>query len=117
MQHANTFEYKKKHYIYATHSLCTSSGPRAEGVPTDNQRIRALYPLRRFGQVQLYSPAALLVRVQHLMKDMYKVVEGRSTRPIVLSVITGSYFRRRRRFTIFEPDETKFSAPLALFSL
>ena len=42
------------------------------------------------------------------MKGLYKVVEGPSTRPIVLSMINGSYCRRRRSLTIFEPDEMKF---------
>ena len=32
-------------------------------------------------------------------------------------MITGSYFRRRRRLTILEPDETKFAAPLTLLTL
>ena len=40
---------------------------------------------------------------------MYKGVEGPRTRLIVLAIITGSHFRRGRRFTIFEPDETNFA--------
>ena len=37
-------------------------------------------------------PIALLVRVQCFGKDLYKAVEG--PRPIVPSMITGSFFRR-----------------------
>ena len=62
-------------------------------------------------------PTALLVRVQCFRKGSYKAVEGPSTRPIVLSMITGSYCRRRRRLTIFEPDEMKFGVSLTLLSL
>ena len=60
---------------------------------------------------------ALLVRVQCLRNNLYKAVEGPRTRPIVLSVIFGSYFRRRRRLTILEPDQTKFASHLTLLSL
>ena len=65
-------------------------------------------PLRRFGQVPSYS-LHRLVRVQCFGKDLYKDVKGLSTRPIVLSMFTRSYLRRRRRLTIFETDETKFA--------
>ena len=51
------------------------------------------------------------------MKGLYKVVEGQSTRPIVLSMINGPYCRRRMRLTIFEPDEMKFGVSLTLLSL
>ena len=37
-------------------SLYASSGPKAERVPTNNQGIRTLSPLRRFRQVPPYSP-------------------------------------------------------------
>ena len=50
-------------------------------------------------------PTVLLVRVQCFIKGSYKAVQGGpSTRPIVLSMINGSYCRRRRRLTIFEHD-------------
>ena len=62
-------------------------------------------------------PTALLVRVQCFRKGLYKAVEGQSTRPIVLSMINGSNCRRRRRLTIFEPDEMKFGVSLTLLSL
>ena len=52
-----------------------------------------------------------------IRKGSYKAVEGPGTRPIVLSMITGSYCRRRRRLTIFEPDEKKFGVSLTLLSL
>ena len=54
-------------------------------------------------------PTALLVTMQRSRKDLYNAVEGSSTRPIVLSMITGSYFRRWMRLTIFE---AKFAASL-----
>ena len=44
---------------------------------------------------------------------MYRAVEGPIRRPLVLSMINGSYCRRRRRrLTIFEPDEMKFGVSL-----
>ena len=52
-------------------------------------------------------PTALLVRVQRFRNSLHKAVK----RPIVISMITRSYLRRRRRFTIFEPDEMKFALP------
>ena len=52
-----------------------------------------------------------------LRKGLYKAVQGPSTRPIVLSIITGSYCRCRRRLTIFEHDEMKFGVSLTLLSL
>ena len=78
----------------ATRSLYASPGPKAEGVPT-----------------------ALLVSVQRLGNDLYKDVKGPSTKPIVLSMIARSYFRRRKRFTIFEPDEMIFALSLTPLSL
>ena len=104
----------------ATRSLYASSGPKAEGVPTNNQRGRGSGPCRLWGgldKVRHIVPTALLVRVQRFSNDLYKAVKGPSTRPIVLSTIAGSYWRRRRRFTIFEPDEMKFASPLTLRSL
>ena len=83
----------------------------AEGVPTNNQRGQRSGPCRLWGgldKARHIVPTALLVRVQWFRKGSYKAVEGPSTRPIVLSMITGSYCRRRRRLTIFEPDEMKF---------
>ena len=43
-------------------------------------------------------------------------MEGPSIRPIVLSMITDSYFRSRRRLTILEPGETTFASHLTLLS-
>ena len=62
-------------------------------------------------------PTALLVRMQCFRKYLYKAVQGPNTRPIVLSMVIGSYFRRRRRLTFLEPDETKFASHLTLLSL
>ena len=74
----------------------------------------ALSLLKWFGQVRHIVLTALLVGVQCLMNDLYKALEGPSTRSIVLSIITGSYLRRRRRVTILESDETKFASHLTL---
>ena len=83
----------------------------AEGVPTNNQRGRRSGPCRLWGgldKARHIVPTALLVRVQCFRKSLHKAVQGPSTRPIVVSMINGSYCRRRRRLTIFEPDEMKF---------
>ena len=92
----------------------------AEGVPTNNQRRRKSGHCRLGGgfyKARHIVPTALLVRVQRSRKRMYKVVEGPSTRPIVPLMINGSYCRRRRRLTIFEPDEMKFGVSLTLLCL
>ena len=80
----------------------------AEGVPTNNQRGQRSGPLGGLDKARHMVLTALLVRVQCFRKGSYKAVEGSSTRPIVLSMITWSYCRRQRRLTIFEPDEMKF---------
>ena len=92
----------------------------AERVPTNNQTGRRSGPCRLSGgldKVRHIVPTALLVRVQCFWKSLYKAVKGPSTRPIVLSMISGSYCRRRRRLTIFEPDEMKFGVSLTLLTL
>ena len=94
----------------------------AEGVPTNNQMGRGTGPCRLWGGLDITRhivPTAFLVRVQCFRKGLYKVVEGPSTRPIVLSMINGSYYRRRRRLTIFRPDEMKSLClwPSLLFKL
>ena len=76
--------------------------------------IRTLSPFRRFRQGPSYSPNRLVSQSATLKDDLYKAVEGPSTSPIVLSMITGSYFRRRRRLTILEPDKTKCASHLTL---
>ena len=104
----------------ATRSLYASSGPKAEGVPTNNQRGPGSGPCRLWGgldKARRIVPTVLLVRVQRFRNDLYKAVKGPSTRPIVLSMIAGSYWRRRRRFTIFEPDEMKFAYTLHYITL
>ena len=83
----------------------------AEGVPTNNQRGRRSGPCRLWGgldKARHIVPTTLLVRVQCFRKSLHKALQGPSTRPIVVSMINGSYCRRRRRLTIFEPDEMKF---------
>ena len=73
----------------------------AEGVPTNNQRGRR----GGLDKARHIVPSVLLFIVQCFRKSLYKAVQVPSTRPIVLSMINGSYCRRRRRLTIFEPDE------------
>ena len=92
----------------------------AEGVPTNNQRGQRSGPCRLLGGLDKADhivPTALLVRVQCVRKGLYKAVEGPSTRPIILLMITGSYCRHRRSCTIFEPDEMKFGVNLTILSL
>ena len=100
----------------------TESELRSDGwrSPTNNQRGRRSGPCRLWGgldKARHIVPTALLVRVQCFRKSLYKAVQGPSTRPIVVSMINGSYCRRRRRLTIFEPDEMKFGVSLTLLSL
>ena len=87
----------------------------AEEVPTNNQRRQRSGPC--LDKARHIVPTPLLVRVQCFSKDLYKAVEGPSTRPIVFSMINGSYCRRRSRLTIFEPDELKFGVSLTLLIL
>ena len=63
----------------ATRSLYASSGPKAEGVRTNNPRGRGSGPWRLLGgieKVRHIVPTALLVRVQRLRNDLYKAVKG-----------------------------------------
>ena len=92
----------------------------AEGVPTNNQRGQGSGPCRLsggFDKARHIVPTALLARVQCFRKGPYKVVEGQSTRPIVLSMTNRSYCRRQRRLTILEPDEMEFGVSWTLLSL
>ena len=50
------------------------------------------------------DPVASEDRARHKVPT----IKGPSTRPIVISMIAGSYLQRRRRLTIFEPDEMKW---------
>ena len=80
-------------------------------VPTNNQRGRRSGPCRLWeglDKARHIVPTALLVRVQCFRKGLHKAVDGPITRPIFLSVITGSYCRRRRRFTI--SNKTRWNA-------
>ena len=57
----------------ATRSLYASSGPKAEGVPTINQRGRRSGPCRLWGgldKARHIVPTALLVRVQRFRNDL-----------------------------------------------
>ena len=101
----------------ASRSLYASSGQKAERVSTNNQGGRGSGPCRLWGildKARHIVPTALLARVQRFRNDLHKAVKGPSTKPIVLSMIAGSYWRSRRRLTIFEPDKMKFASPLTL---
>ena len=103
-----------------THSLYASSGSQADEVPTYNQRGRGSAPCRLWGVLDKghnIVPTTLLVSVQRLRNDLYKAVKGPSKRPKDFSMIAGTYWRRRRHFTIFEPDEMKFAPHLTPRSL
>ena len=106
--YSNIIVYQKYLVTYitvgcATCSLHASSGPKTKGVPTNNQRGQGSAPCRFWWGLDKASHivlTALLVRVQRLRNDLYKTVKGPSTRPIVFSMIAGSYWRRRR-FLLF----------------
>ena len=95
----------------ATRSLYGSSGPKAEGVLTSNQRGQESGPWG-LDKARHIVPTALLVRAQCFRNELYKAVNGPRTRHIVLSNMAGSYWRHRRRFIYFEPDEIKFASRL-----
>ena len=59
----------------ATRSLYASSGQKAEGVQTNNQKGRGSGPCRLWGgldKTRHIVPTALLVRVQRFRNDLYK---------------------------------------------
>ena len=88
----------------------------AKEVPPNSQRGRRSGPCRLRGgldKARHKVSDTLLVIVQCFRKGMYKAVKGPNTRPIVLSVINGSYCRCRIRLTFFEPDEMNFGVSLA----
>ena len=99
----------------ATRSLHASSGPKAERVPTNNQRVWGPGPCRLCGgldKARSIVPTALLVRVQRFMDDLYKDVKGPSTRPLDEVILTKSqafyYFRARRDEISLAFDHPKF---------
>ena len=60
----------------ATRSLYASLGPKTEGVPTNNQRGQGSGPCRLIGSLHKARnivPTALLVRVQRLRNDPYRL--------------------------------------------
>ena len=86
------------------------------------QRQRQIYCaisvfFSRLGKYPSYSTHCLVSQSKMFRKSLYKPREGPSTRPIVLLMITGSYCRRRMRFTIFWPDEITFLASSTLLRL
>ena len=61
----------------AARSLYASAGPKAEGVPTNNQRGWGSGPCRLLGgldKARHIVPTALIVRVQRLRNALYKAV-------------------------------------------
>ena len=96
--------------LFSRQFLYLSSGLRAVGVLTNNRRGQSLGPCHLCGgldKARQVVPITLLVRIQR--NSLYMAVEGPSTRYIVFSMIPGSYYPGRRRFTIFVP-EAKFSS-------
>ena len=104
----------------ATRSLYASSGAKAEGVPTNNQKGRGSGPCRLWrglDKVRHIVPTALLVRVQRFRSDLYKAVKGPNTRPIysplddrwvILTTSQAFYYFRSRRDEIRFFDPPKF---------
>ena len=91
------------------------SGLRTTRFPTNKQRGRGSRPCVVSGSLdesRHIVPTDWLVRVQCFRKGLSKAVEGPSTGPIFLSMITELYLPRRRRLTTSEPDETKFASHL-----
>ena len=78
---------------------------RSPNKQSEGTKIGALSPLRRFGQVPSYCPHRFVSHSAMLLERSISGCRTASTRPIVFSMITGSYFCRRRRLTSFEPDE------------
>ena len=100
----------------ATRSLYASSGPKAEGVPTNNQRRRGSGPCRLWGGLDKprhIVPTALFVRVQRF-KNGCKRAEHKTYSPLDdrLVILTTSkafhYFRARRYEIRFAFDPPKF---------
>ena len=86
--------------------LEASSGPKTEVVPTNNQRGRGSGSRLLWGGLDKSRhivPTALLVRMRCFRIYLYKAVGGPSAWPIVLSIVTGSYFWCRRRLTFLSP--------------
>ena len=82
----------------ASRNLYASSGPKAEGVPTNNQMGQGSGHCRLWGGLDKARHIVLtasLVRVQRLRDYLYKAVKGPNTRPIVLSMFAGLYWRDR----------------------
>ena len=80
-------------------------------------RIKAMSPLRVFGQVPSYSPYCLVSQSAILYIGSVQGCRRTKQKPIVLSMITTSYCRRWWLLTFFENDKTKFAAPLTFLSL
>ena len=77
----------------ATHSLYASSGPNAEGDPTNNKVRRGSGPFRLWGVLEnarQVVPTSFIVRVQRFRNDLHKDEKGPSTRLIFLSMIAES---------------------------
>ena len=98
----------------ATRSLYASSGPKAEGVLTNNQRGSGSGPCRLWGgldKARHIVPTALLVRVQRLKNELYKAAKRAKYKTysplddhwVILSTSNAfNYFRARR-------DEIRFA--------
>ena len=96
------WSWTEAHYAQSVHE--PRSKLMVEWVRTKYQRGRESGSCLFWGDLEKSRhivPITLLLRVQFFRKDMYKAVGEPGAISIVLSVITGSYFRRRKRLTIF----------------
>ena len=97
--------------------------PNIDWGPTANRSggVIKMWYTNMYSNITVYQKYIVMsIKVCCAMRSLYassgpKAVKRPSTWPTVLSMIAGSYWRRRRRFTIFEPVEMKFA--LTLLSL
>ena len=91
-------------------------GWKSPDLQSDGTRIIVMSPLKRFEQVRSYSPRRLVGQSAILKENSVQCcrrVKNKGYRPLDYHSVI---FRRRRRFTIFESDETDFASHLALIS-
>ena len=91
----------------------TSSQSKRKGkrYSVHKNHVPVFYEMRRFGQGESYNPLRLVSQGETLKERCYKVVEGQSTRPVVLSMINVLYSGRRRRLIVFLAQQDTFVVP------
>ena len=101
--------------ILCSVNLPERTGLRAEGIQTNNQRGGGSGSISSWGVWTVISSDSLVSRREPLYeRSVQGCIRTLSTRHIVLLLITGSYWRLRILFAMFEPEEMKFAAPLTL---